>query len=135
MKKLIPEYSFSEEQLNSISSLAKETGLTEQITRILYARGVDTAQKINRFMHPSEKNFLSPFLMKGMREAVELITRARDEGWTVAVFGDYDADGVCATAIMTTYRNFSRGALSSNRGFSFPETARKKMPSAAAAKR
>ena len=94
MKKLIPEYSFSEEQLNSISSLAKETGLTEQITRILYARGVDTAQKINRFMHPSEKNFLSPFLMKGMREAVELITRARDEGWTVAVFGDYDADGI-----------------------------------------
>ena len=100
MKKLIPEYSFSEEQLNSISSLAKETGLTEQITRILYARGVDTAQKINRFMHPSEKNFLSPFLMKGMREAVELITRARDEGWTVAVFGDYDADGICASAIM-----------------------------------
>ena len=100
MKKIIPEYSFSEEQLNIISSLAKETGLTEQITRILYARGVDTAQKINHFMHPSEKNFLSPFLMKGMQEAVELITRARDEGWTVAVFGDYDADGICASAIM-----------------------------------
>ena len=100
MKKIVPEYSFSEAQLNSISALAKETGLTEQITRILYARGVDTAQKINRFMHPSEKNFLSPFLMKGMREAVELITRARDEGWTVAVFGDYDADGICASAIM-----------------------------------
>ena len=100
MKKIIPEYSFSEEQLNSISALAKETGLTEQITRILYARGVDTVQKINRFMHPSEKNFLSPFLMKGMKEAVELITRARDEGWTVAVFGDYDADGICASAIM-----------------------------------
>ena len=100
MKKLVPEYSFSEEQLNKIALLAKETGLTEQITRILYARGVDTAQKINRFMHPSEKNFLSPFLMKGMKEAVELITRARDEGWVVAVFGDYDADGICASAIM-----------------------------------
>ena len=100
MKKIVPEYSFSEEQLNSISVLAKETGLTEQITRILYARGVDTVQKINRFMHPSEKNFLSPFLMRGMKEAVELITRARDEGWTVAVFGDYDADGICASAIM-----------------------------------
>ena len=100
MKKIVPEYSFSEEQLNSISALARETGLTEQITRILYARGVDTVQKINRFMYPSEKNFLSPFLMKGMREAVELITRARDEGWTVAVFGDYDADGICASAIM-----------------------------------
>ena len=100
MKKIVPEYSFSAEQLNNISVLAKEPGLTEQITRILYARGVDTAEKIRRFMHPSEKNFLSPYLMKGMKEAVELITQARDEGRTVAVFGDYDADGVCASAIM-----------------------------------
>ena len=100
MKKIVPEYSFAEEQLNIISALAKQTGLTEQIVRILYARGVDTVQKIDKFMNPSEKNFLSPFLMKGMKEAVELITRARDEGWTVAVFGDYDADGICASAIM-----------------------------------
>ena len=100
MKKIIPEYSFSEEQLNKISVLAKEAGLTEQITRILYARGIDDAEKIRRFMKPSEANFLSPFLMKGMQEAVDLITQARDEGRTVAVFGDYDADGICASAIM-----------------------------------
>ena len=100
MKKLVPEYSFSAEQLHIISALAEETGLTEQIVRILYARGVDTAQKIAKFMRPSKKNFLNPFLMRGMREAVELLTAARDEGKTVAVFGDYDADGVCASAIM-----------------------------------
>ena len=100
MKKIIPEYSFTEEQLNTISVLAQESGLTEHITRILYARGIDTVEKIKRFMYPSEENFLSPFLMKGMREAVELITQARDEGRTVVVFGDYDADGVCASAIM-----------------------------------
>ena len=100
MKKIVPEYSFSAEQLHIISALSRETGLTEQITRILYARGVDTAQKIRRFMNPSRKNFLDPFLMRGMKEAVKLITQARDEGKTVAVFGDYDADGVCASAIM-----------------------------------
>ncbi len=100
MKKIIPEYSFSEEQLNTISVLAKETGLTENASRILYARGVDTKQKIEKFMNPSAKNFLSPFLMQGMKETVELITQARDMGKTVAVFGDYDADGICASAIM-----------------------------------
>ncbi len=100
MKKLVPEYVFSEEQLNTIAELAKETAFSEQITRILYARGIDSAQKIRRFMRPSKENFLSPFLMQGMREAVDLITQARDEGRTVAVFGDYDADGVCASAIM-----------------------------------
>ncbi|MBQ7369573.1 MAG: single-stranded-DNA-specific exonuclease RecJ [Clostridia bacterium] len=100
MKKIIPEYSFSEGQLNTIASLARATGLTENVTRILYARGVDTKEKIELFMHPSSKNFLSPFLMRGMKETVELIQEARDYGKTVAVFGDYDADGICASAIM-----------------------------------
>lgn len=100
MKKLVSEYTFSAEQLNKIADLASETGLTEQIVRILYARGVDAADKIRRFMHPSRKNFLSPFLMRGMEETVRMLTEARDEGKTVAVFGDYDADGICASAIM-----------------------------------
>ena len=100
MKKIVPEYCFSAEQLNTISALAKRLGLTEQITRILYARGIDTEEKIRPFLRPSKSNFLSPFLMSGMRQAVELITQARDEGRTVAVFGDYDADGVCASTIM-----------------------------------
>ena len=100
MKKIVPEYAFTPEQLNTIASLASASGLTENVTRILYARGVDTVEKIERFMHPSSKNFLSPFLMRGMSEAVEMITEARDQGKTVAVFGDYDADGVCASAIM-----------------------------------
>ena len=80
MKKIVPEYSFSEEQLNRVSLLAQETGLTEHIVRILYARGVDTKEKISRFMHPSGKNFLSPLLMKGMKEAVALIAAARGSG-------------------------------------------------------
>ena len=100
MKKILPEYSFSAEQLNIIADLAKKTGLTENVTRILYARGIDAVDKIRKFMNPSKANFLSPFLMSGMEEAVRLITEARDQGKTVAVFGDYDADGVCASAIM-----------------------------------
>ena len=73
MKKIVPEYTFSEEQLNNISVLAKETGLTDSVTRILYARGVDTKQKIQKFMNPSTKNFLSPFLMKGMKSRGAII--------------------------------------------------------------
>lgn len=100
MKKIVPEYVFSEEQLNKIAKLSEETGLTEHIVRILYARGVDDAEKIYKFMHPSRLNFLSPMLMKGMKEAVDMLVSAREEGKMVAVFGDYDADGICASAIM-----------------------------------
>ncbi|MDE7439070.1 MAG: single-stranded-DNA-specific exonuclease RecJ [Clostridia bacterium] len=100
MKKIIPEYEFSAEQLNTVKQLAFECGLLEDTVKILYGRGIDDKEKIISFIRPSREQFISPFKMSGMAEAVELITRARDEGWTVAVYGDYDADGICASTIM-----------------------------------
>lgn len=101
MKKAVREYSFDEEQLNKIRSLARELNLTEITVKLLVARGVDTPEKIKSFLSPSREHFLSPFLMQGMQEGVELIRRAKEEEWNVAIFGDYDADGVCAATIMT----------------------------------
>ncbi len=101
MKKLVREFEFSPEQLHSVKELAHSVGVTEVTAGILYARGVDTAEKAQAFLHPSESRYLSPMLMKGMREAVELLTRARDEEWRVAVFGDYDADGIGACAVLS----------------------------------
>ncbi|MGN1373435.1 MAG: single-stranded-DNA-specific exonuclease RecJ [Candidatus Coproplasma sp.] len=100
MKKVVNEFEFSNEQLAEISALAVSSGLCRQTVEILYARGVDTKDKIKAYLSPSKEQFLSPFLMKGMKEAVSLITLAREEGWSVVVFGDYDADGICATTIM-----------------------------------
>lgn len=100
MKKIIAEAEFSDGQLNEITALSRKTGLCTQTVRILYGRGIDTADKINGFIHAGKERFLSPFLMSGMKEAVELITRARDEEWSVAIYGDYDADGVCASTVL-----------------------------------
>lgn len=101
MKKLVREFEFSPEQLHIVEELARAAGITEVTAGILYARGVDTAEKVRIFLHPSEKNYLSPMLMRGMREAVQLLTRAREEEWRVAVFGDYDADGIGACAVLS----------------------------------
>lgn len=100
MKSIKAEAEFTAEQLNKIAELAVATGLCEQTVAILYGRGVDTQDKIEGFMNPSQKRFLSPFLMSGMKDAVALLTRARDEDWSVVVYGDYDADGICATTVM-----------------------------------
>lgn len=100
MKKLIREFEFSPDEEATVGSLAAELGITRTTAGILYARGNDSAEKMRAFMNPSREHFLSPLLMRGMREAVELITEARDEEWRVAVFGDYDADGIGALAIM-----------------------------------
>lgn len=100
MKKIIAEAEYTAEQLNKITALSEECGLCQETVSILYGRGIDTADKINGFIHPGRSRFLSPFLMSGMKEAVELITRARDEEWSVAIYGDYDADGICASTIL-----------------------------------
>ncbi len=73
----------------------------EDTVAILYGRGIDDARKIKEFIKPSREHFISPFKMQGMQDAVELITRARDEDWAVVVYGDYDADGICAATIMS----------------------------------
>ena len=100
MKKLVREYEFNEEQMGKVRALARELSLTETVVKLLVARGVDTAEKIRAFLSPSESHFLSPYLMSGMQAAADLIRRAQREGWNVAVFGDYDADGICATSVM-----------------------------------
>lgn len=100
MKKIIAEAEFSGKQLNEIAALSRETGLCEQTVRIMYGRGINTADKIRGFIRPGKERFLNPLLMSGMKEAVKLITRARDEEWSVAVYGDYDADGVCASTVL-----------------------------------
>ena len=100
MKKLVSEYKFGDEQLKNIRNLARELSLTETVVKLLCARGVDTAEKIRKFLSPSKEHFLSPYLMSGMKEAVELIRRAKEEDWNVAVYGDYDADGICASSVM-----------------------------------
>jgi len=88
------------EQLNIVRSLADRSGVSVPTAKILYTRGVDTVNKVKRFLSPGKQHFTSPFELKGVSEAVERITAARDGGETVVIYGDYDADGICATAIL-----------------------------------
>ena len=100
MKRILPEFEFSEEQRRGIGALASACNLSQTAAAILYGRGVNTPEKAEAFIHPSKSHFISPFKMRGMQEACSLIKLARDEEWDVLVYGDYDADGVCASTIM-----------------------------------
>lgn len=101
MKKIVREFEFSPQQAAEVKSLANALGITETTAGILYARGVNTEERMRVFLSPSKEHFLSPFLMRGMKEAVELIKQAREEEWNVAVYGDYDADGIGAVAVLS----------------------------------
>ena len=123
MKKLVHEFELSSAEEEEARRCAAALGITPTTARILYARGMTTAEKMRSFLHPGARHLLSPFLMKGMKEAAQLLTQARDEGWRVALFGDYDADGIGALAVLSralkefgiepisTFPNAARGTV------------------------
>ncbi len=87
-------------QKNCIKDLALGAGISEFTAEILYGRGYDTAEKISAFLNPQSQSLLSPYTLSGMEEAVNRIISAKDNGETVVVYGDYDADGICATTVL-----------------------------------
>jgi len=71
------------------------------IGQLLYNRGLKTQAQIDEFFNPDFLEDLhDPFLLKGMRKAVKRIIQAIKKKEKIIIYGDYDADGVCATAIL-----------------------------------
>ena len=85
MKKIVPEFVFTEQERARVRALASACGIHELTAQILFARGADTPEKAEKFLAPSAKNFLSPFLMRGMRELTEAIREVKEQGGRVAV--------------------------------------------------
>ena len=67
---------------------------------LLSARGITTDEARDRFLRPSLKDLHDPFLLDGMEQTVALLREAITKNRTILVYGDYDADGVCATSIL-----------------------------------
>lgn len=91
---------YDEFQKNCIKDLALSTGISEFTVEILYGRGYDTASKIEEFLSPNSQPLFSPYTLSGMDDAVDRIIKAKDNGETVVIYGDYDADGICATTLL-----------------------------------
>lgn len=72
-------------------------GLQEWEYRILLNRGLDTKEKIQRYLHPSMEHIHSPIGMKDMVKAGNLIQNVKGK---VRIIGDYDCDGVMSTTIL-----------------------------------
>ncbi len=68
--------------------------------RVLAARGLTDPRASAEFLQPSLKHLHDPSLMSGMDRAAERILGAARRGEPIAIYGDYDVDGVSATAIL-----------------------------------
>ncbi|HUO87397.1 MAG TPA: single-stranded-DNA-specific exonuclease RecJ, partial [Thermoanaerobaculia bacterium] len=76
-------------------------GLPPRLAPLLARRGVVDAAGAHRFLEPALDQLHDPMLLHGMAAAVERLGQAAREGECVAVVGDYDVDGVTATALLT----------------------------------
>lgn len=90
-----------------VQEIASELGISELTAKVLYQRGIKDAQSAKNYLEPEAAPFHDPFLMLGMREAVDRIKKALDAGEKICVYGDYDVDGMSASAILIrTLRRF-----------------------------
>lgn len=71
------------------------------VARLLHARGVRTARQAEDFLHPNLSMLHDPLLMQGMAKALQILKKAKADNTPTVVYGDYDVDGICATAILT----------------------------------
>lgn len=71
--------------------------------KILEGRGVHGKKAVNEYLYPHLSSLPSPFVMKGMQEAVEKITNALSSNRPIVLWGDYDVDGTTGTALLASF--------------------------------
>ena len=75
--------------------------MPEALHRLLIERGIGSAEEAAAFLNPGVQSLHDPFLLNDMGAAADIIRAAMAAGEAICVYGDYDVDGVCASAILT----------------------------------
>lgn len=85
---------------NLIKDISETFGVSLRFAKILTKRNINTVEQAKKFLYSSLSDLGNPFLMSGMKEAVDRINAVSPEE-VIVVYGDYDVDGISATTILT----------------------------------
>lgn len=80
---------------------ASEFQISPVLARILRNRDLTESEEIRKFLYGGLEDCYSPWLLKDMDRAVDIIINASRQGTRIRVIGDYDVDGVCSSYILT----------------------------------
>ncbi len=83
-----------------IAYVARIASVSPMLAQVLVNRGLKTAEQLDAFLNPDISKLADPFALPQLKAATERIRIAKKNGERVLIHGDYDADGVTATAIM-----------------------------------
>jgi len=85
---------------SDVASLAESLNISKVLALLLVERDIKTFDDAKLFFRPSLESFHDPFLMDGMGTATHRLIKALTENELITIYGDYDVDGTCATAIL-----------------------------------
>jgi len=83
--------------------LASSLGITDITARVLAGRGITAADEARDYLDPRLEHIPSPFTIPGMEAAVGIIAQAIASNRRIGIFGDYDVDGVTASALLADF--------------------------------
>ncbi len=75
-------------------------GLSPLVLGLLWNRGCRTVDDVESYLRPTEALLRDPFLLRHLDRAVALLRDTLERGRKILIHGDYDADGICATALL-----------------------------------
>lgn len=96
--------------LRENSLFAKNQSLPSLLGTLLASRGVEDVETAEKFLQPSLAHLHSPYLMTGMRAALDRIEAAIERKEPMLIYGDYDVDGTTAIVILKTAIELCGGA-------------------------
>ncbi len=102
-KKWSIRYVQTDESTIAIKMLAEELGVSLTTAKLLFTRGFHTADKATSFLKQAETSFHDPFMLKDIKLAVNRILSALEKGEKIAIYGDYDVDGVTSVSLLYLY--------------------------------
>lgn len=85
---------------DEFKNLLNEKAISPLIGKLLWQRGIQTAEQLEQFLSPTLESLHDPHLIYDMEKAVERIQQAVEQRERVLVYGDYDADGITSTTVM-----------------------------------
>ncbi|MBF0482515.1 MAG: single-stranded-DNA-specific exonuclease RecJ [Desulfovibrionaceae bacterium] len=91
-----------------LSQWAGQLGVTEFLARLLYNRGLTTPEAMDVYLSPGLRHLCKPEDIPGLAGAARVLAQGLTEGKRLAVWGDYDVDGLTATSLMLEFLR-SRG--------------------------
>ena len=88
---------------DDVLRLSREININKYLSVILLQRGINSYDTARHFFNPPIDHLYDPYLMYGMREAVDIIAHAIVDHKKILLYGDYDVDGVMSVAMMYNF--------------------------------